>query len=407
MNLNRKLMNLINPSRIAIISGGYIFNASGSEKGARALAEALAKRVAEVHVFTFYVRNHPVKCNGVHIHPVLNRLLPKNMRFIYEYVNSLSTIFKLALLSYKYKIQILNVHDDQMLAIFVGLVGKILKIPVILTWIRNDFGFEGYKKNRKFLAFRNKKLKARLAIKLADKIMLKGILPELFLEKYPVSQEKLFHAPNPIKIPEEIFNNKKYQMQKKDSLNDIFIVTSISTRMEKAKGISNVLRAAKIIKEKNIDDVKFMMIGGRDSLTVDFWSMKSKEYQIEDYIIFAGFQNNVYPFLLNSNIYIFPTEMEVCCSRALLEAMVSELPVVCRKTKSMAYWFKHLNNIYFVDESSPEKFANAILYLKRHESIRKEIGRNARKTVLKVWDVEKFADKFFNICKDQINKREV
>jgi glycosyltransferase involved in cell wall biosynthesis len=148
-----------------------------------------------------------------------------------------------------------------------------------------------------------------------------------------------------------------------------------------------------------------LIVGGRNPETVDFWRRKSKEFQVEDYMIFTGFQENVYPLLAESDAYIFATTAEVCGSRGLLEAMISELPVVCRKTRSMAHWFKHLENIYFVDEATPEEFVKAILYLQKNESTRNKIGRKVRQKVLKEWDVEKFVDEFVDISRNLIMKR--
>ena len=68
--------------KIAIVSNNYIVNASGSEKGAQGLAEALVVQENEVHVFTSYHEKHHGEYKGVQIHPVFNKLLRKKIRFI-------------------------------------------------------------------------------------------------------------------------------------------------------------------------------------------------------------------------------------------------------------------------------------------------------------------------------------
>jgi len=392
-------------SRVAIISGGYLLNASGSEKGAQALAEALVPKVKEVHVFTFHVKNHPIEHNGVIIHPVLNRLFAKKMRFLYEYVNSFSTIYKLILLAKKHKIQILNVHDNQTLAVCVGLVGKILRIPVILSWIRTgDIGFRGINGKPSF-KFKMRRLKAGLAIRLADLILTKGPCPSDYLKYYKTDINKFIQTPNPIQLPKNEENPFSASILESYNLKRCFCVSTLASRLDETKSIDVILKTAALLKAKKITDVRFLIVGGRNPRTVDFWRRKSKEFQVEDYTIFIGFQENVYPFLTESDVYIFATASEVCCSRGLLEAMISELPAVCRKTRSMAHWFKHLEDIYFVDAATPEEFAKAILYLKKNESTRNKIGSKARQKVLKEWDVEKFVDEFVDISRNLIIKR--
>ncbi|MHA1781938.1 MAG: hypothetical protein ACTSUL_00765, partial [Promethearchaeota archaeon] len=234
------------PLKIAILVGGYLFDIAGAEKGAQALAESLAKKREVVHVITFYSKKMPKKLNGVYIHPILNRILRKNIRIIRYYINSFSIVIKIIYVCKKYNIQILNVHDNEMLAIFAGIVGKILKIPVIVSWIRTgDIGYRGYDNNPPF-KFKIYKLQAKLALILADKILTKGPKPSNFMKYYKVNINKIIHTPNPIKLVKKKRDLYSYQM-KNPSLEGDFIVATIAKRMEMSKGIDKLLRTFKII----------------------------------------------------------------------------------------------------------------------------------------------------------------
>lgn len=385
---------------IGIISKEYIINASGSEKGVQHLAESLAKKGIEVHVITSYYKDHKNNYNGVYVHPVLYRITKK---WLYDFIEIIPTIFQIIKLSKKYNIKILNVHGYRTEGLSTVLSGKILNIPTVLTWIHADIGFEMVSKRKTLLGaliLKKERLMAKLCVKLSDKIMLKGIPPDVFLEKYNVNREKIFHTPNPIKIPKDTAHYQNNEIHEKYNFNDNFIVTIVSTRLERERGIDNILRTAKIIKEKNIRDVRFMIVGGRVPHILNYWKKKAKDYQVKDYVIFTGYQEDVYPFLYYSDLYIAGLKAEVGWGRAQLEAMAMELPIISRKTKTFSFWFKHLHDVYLLDRPTPENFAEAIIYLKENDALRTEIGKNARETILEDWDMEKFTDRFVKICEN-------
>ena len=290
-------MNSKQVLRIAIISVEYLVNASGSEKGAQALAEALVNKGHKVYVFTSHYKNHPKELNGVKIYPVLNKLFQNKKRFIHEYVNSFSTIIKIAILSRQNKVQILNVHDDQMLGVFTGIVGKILGIPVILTWIKADLGFESFKQNGKYWTYLIRRFKARMAVNVADRVMLKGILPDALMKRYSLKREKIFHAPNPTKIPLAPSHYENNDIRDKWGLKDFFIVANVATRMGDNKGIDTILKTAKVLKDRNNDKIKFLFIGGKRPSALEFWRRKAKQYEVEDRVIFTGYQPDIFSFL--------------------------------------------------------------------------------------------------------------
>jgi len=389
--------------RIGIVTWRYRSLVSGSEKGVQHLAKSVAKRGVEVHIIT--TNNEPRSNNSnIRIHSIIGKITTNR---IFEFIEIIPTVYKIIKISKKYQFDILNVHGHRSEALSTVIAGKILNIPTILTWIHADVGFDTFKPETLFgaLLLRSVKLMAKLSVKLADQIMLKGILPEIFIEKYNINKEKIFHTSNPIKVPKDASIYQNEEIGRKYKLEDKFVVTIVSTRLEKERGIENVLKAAKIIKEKNLQDIKFLIVGGVFSHILDYWKKKAKEYDIEDYVIFAGYQKNVYPFLYYSDLYIVGLKSEVGWGRAQLEAMAMELPVISRKTKTFAYWFKHLHNVYFVEEDTPEEFAKAIIYLKKNDTLRENIGKNARETVLKEWDMEKFVEKFIKTCKNLVNEK--
>lgn len=392
------------PLRIGIVTHGYTHYSSGSEKGAQILCETLSRRGHEVHVFTSYHDDYPDSLNGVYLHPVLNRSLKSQRRLVYEYVNAASTIAKIILSARKYRLQILNVHDSEGYGVFTGLAGKALKIPVILTWTQGDLMFEGSKSLGKHLLYYNRRLKARLGLGLADRVVVKGIPVEVFRLAYPSAEQKLYQAPNPIRVPEAPEAYEDPGLVSGYHLDKGFIVATVATRMEVTKGIDDFLKAGKWLKDHGETSVKLLMIGGRVERQLVPWREKIKEYGIEDLVTFAGFQPNIYPFLYSSDVYVVGGIGELGWGRAQLEAMAMELPVISRRTRTFEYWFKHLHDVYLVDEMSPEALARAVLDLKKDERLRCFMGKNAREAVLRDWDIEAFADQFLDLCRAEVRQ---
>src|SRR5690625_2500259 len=95
-------------------------------------------------------------------------------------------------------------------------------------------------------------------------------------------------------------------------------------RLTKQKGHWHLIRAFKIVKNE-IPNAKLVILG--DGPLKSYLISLSKQLELEDDVYFLGFQKNPFKYLVNSDVYAFPSLYEGF-PNALCEAMACGLPVI-------------------------------------------------------------------------------
>ncbi|MCL4467730.1 MAG: glycosyltransferase family 4 protein [Deltaproteobacteria bacterium] len=108
---------------------------------------------------------------------------------------------------------------------------------------------------------------------------------------------------------------------------------------------------------------------------------------IRNKIIFAGFQQDVRPYLKAMDVFVFPSLVEGL-GTSLLEAMAMQKPVVVSRTGGMVDIIAHGKNGVFVRPGSPEDIADAVCGLLDNVPHALELGRQARNSVEEGFSVE-------------------
>lgn len=133
------------------------------------------------------------------------------------------------------------------------------------------------------------------------------------LDKVP--KRKLAQIDNPI-----LFKDLSAYVRNKPL--DEFQMLMIS-RLEPVKNIEGVLNVFKILVKENQTNIKLTIAGSGNSEPE--LKQKVKDLKLEDSVEFAGFINDPYPYLLNSDLYILNSHSEGF-SNSLVEAMYSKTP---------------------------------------------------------------------------------
>jgi len=136
---------------------------------------------------------------------------------------------------------------------------------------------------------------------------------------------------------------------------------------------------------KRYPDALFVDVGvnDKDKELVDL----ACELGVRDKIIFAGFKEDVRPYLKAMDIFVFPSIVEGL-GTSLLEAMSMQKPVVVSKTGGMLDIIVHEENGIFVSPASAREIADAVCYLLDNTSHAKQLGIQARKTMIERFSVE-------------------
>jgi glycosyltransferase involved in cell wall biosynthesis len=163
--------------------------------------------------------------------------------------------------------------------------------------------------------------------------------------------------------------------------------------LQKVKGWNYIVETAKILKDQKI---KFLIIGSNADL---------KEYNklISDYnlknIKFIGkvTPKEAKKYYGMADIFFFPSLSEGL-PNALLEASAMELPLIGSGRGGTKDIIINNQNGYYTEGCDPKFFAEKIIHLAKHPSLRKKMGRNARKYVIEKFQWKMTAENLIKIC---------
>ncbi len=174
--------------------------------------------------------------------------------------------------------------------------------------------------------------------------------------------------------------------------------TSTFTRV---KGQEYLFRAFNIICRKS---PCFLLVAGgllesRKSKYLDY----VKE-EFRDKVILLGHRNDIARVLKTIDVFVYPSYLEGL-GTALLEAMAMERPVAVSDIPTFREFIENgVNGLYFKPQN-PEDLAEKVVPLVRNKSYRRQIGRNARSTILEKFTVDKMIDRTEALYREVINVR--
>ena len=196
--------------------------------------------------------------------------------------------------------------------------------------------------------------------------------------------------------------NRKSSICRKDiGLNENDFVLLFSGRINREKGISELLDAILSIKE--FSNIKLLVIGSSfygGSSTEDRFinSLKEKTGCISNRIFFTGFipYDKMPDYLSIANVSVIPSIWDDPFPTTVLEAQAMGLPIITTKRGGIPEEVSEENAILLnTDEHFVENLANAILDLYQHPEKRDAMAKASLERS-KLFDKETYAQNFFN-----------
>ncbi len=167
--------------------------------------------------------------------------------------------------------------------------------------------------------------------------------------------------------------------------NDILIGTVGS--LIKRKRIQDLLEALYIITTKTDYPVKCFILGQgpeKDNLA-EFVKKKN----LEDIVIFTGFRADAISFINSMDIFVMTSRKEGL-PRVILEAMLMAKPVVASNITGNSELVADGSSGFLVPVGKPVDLADAIMRLVKKPELRKQMGDNARKSVIDGFLIKKY-----------------
>ncbi len=206
-----------------------------------------------------------------------------------------------------------------------------------------------------------------------------------FLRLHPdIDKKKISFIYNGVK--DEI--NARRNRKNNDVL-EFCCVASISKR----KGQHYIIDAMKKFTKDKLPMVHFTFVGGGADLA--FLEKEVKDFGLEKYITFAGISQNVDDYLVNSDIFILPSEDEGL-PMAIIEAMRASLPIVSTPVGGIPEMVDNGQNGLLM-EPSVEGVYELLCNVNSYNW--KLMGKNARKSFEEKFTVEKMVDGYISLLR--------
>lgn len=215
------------------------------------------------------------------------------------------------------------------------------------------------------------------------------------ITQYGINDAKIVVIP-------DFVDTEKFNPEKAKGLRELFPIPEKAIVVGNISGFTKHKAQHILFKAFNLVNEKypcFLLLAGNASEEVRQRYLHLVKKQFHDRIIFLGYRDDIPSILKSIDIYVSSAVSEGL-SIAVLEAMAMEKPVVVSNIPAFkSYIINNFNGLLFKSEDS-EELKEKIIYLIENEKIRKELGRNARKTVLERFAIDKMIEATEKVYKE-------
>jgi glycosyltransferase involved in cell wall biosynthesis len=179
--------------------------------------------------------------------------------------------------------------------------------------------------------------------------------------------------------------------------NNPTIVFGYTGRFLKDKGLFELIKAIKILKEKSYN-FKVYLLGKTDKGNPN--SIPEEiilKWHKEGLIVYKGFSKNVKPFLEEIDCFIYPSYREGI-PRAILEAMAMEKPIITTNSPGCKETVIDRWNGFLIPPKNSKALAEAMeKFLNLSPQQRERFSQNSRKLAAKKFAIDKVINKYIEV----------
>jgi len=208
----------------------------------------------------------------------------------------------------------------------------------------------------------------------------KGVKEEL-IHYYNLPSEDIVVIPNGVDLEEfKPDKEKRRKIRETYEIADDEVVLMFSGYEFRRKGLEYIIKALPLVKGK----VKLLVVGKDDP---NYYKELASKLGVRDKTIFTGFVPDISEYYAASDLFVFPTLYEPF-GLVITEALASGLPVIVSEFAGATDIMNdECEGLLLKDPTNPKEIAEKVNVLVEDENLRKQMSRNARKTVEKYsWD---------------------
>ncbi len=277
---------------------------------------------------------------------------------VYRKLSIIATFFSIRKIVRINKIDIVHLNPS---LIFNALLREYFRFIVIRNKVKTLVFFHGWNPENEYLLIRypffKKLFEADQLIVLSstikNRLIAFGVVPDKIIIGRTMVDENFMKW-----VPEKNINNKKQLL--------------FLSRVEKAKGIYEVLEAYKSLKENNKDGYCLAIAGVGSELENVIKYIGNNKLKDVKILGFIDGEEKIKLFM-DSDIYLFPSYTEGM-PISVLEAMSMGLPVITTKVGGLPDFFEHGEMGFFVEVKSIDEIYTYVELLAQDINLAKKIG---------------------------------
>ncbi len=239
----------------------------------------------------------------------------------------------------------------------------------------------------------------RLAFNLSDLVLSDTQAHKKYYSRtFTIPQEKIRVIP--VGFDDEIFNLSKVKNKRKED--GKFRVLFFGSFLP-LHGVDNIVRAAKILEEKD-GSISFELVGGGETLLLA--KSLASELNLEN-IRFGGWlpQRKLPEKIVNSDLClgVFGSSKKArqIVPHKIFQSMAMRKAVVTADSPAIREFFKHRENIFLSEGTDPKNLADSILELREDASLREKIAENGFNLVLREFSPLEIGKRLAAILKEK------
>ncbi len=160
-------------------------------------------------------------------------------------------------------------------------------------------------------------------------------------------------------------------------------------RLGREKDIETLYSAFKILQEKH-KNLLLLIVG----TGIEYYDKLKKDKNV----LMTGAKDNVVPYLQAMDVYVLPSLTETT-SLSTMEAMSCGIPVITTPVGSIPEYVQDGFNGFLFPRKDPKTLSEKIEILINNPKLRKKLGENARKTIIKHHKLDNTIKEIKNVLK--------
>lgn len=277
----------------------------------------------------------------------------------------------------KYKIDFMHAHN-QATWLYVAMASIISRKPFLMTIHTGTDKFTK-KQEKRWVYF------SRLLSYLTPKITTVAKYLEYDLIKIGISKKRILTIHNGIDI------NRFTEKKSKDAADKSSIL--MVARFSEQKNHCRLISAMAIVKKHN-PEIKLYLAGVGELMGQCKELVRSLD--LNDTVIFLGYNSNVKDLLYSKQVYILPSIIEGL-SISLLEAMSCKKSIIASAIPSNMEVISDNDTGLLVDPFDENDIADKIIYMFKNDETAQRMGSNAYNSVNKSFTFDLMMNKYISI----------